>query len=54
MPPELIELLSKGGPLGFAGLFAWLWLRSEKKLEKVETDYNGLMMKLIQKAGFDV
>lgn len=54
MSPELIQILERGGPLGFTMLFAWLWVRSEKKLERVEGEYNALMMRLIKKAGFDV
>ena len=36
MSMTLDQIIQQGGPVGFALLFAFMWLRSEKKVEKLE------------------
>lgn len=45
---DLADIIQNGGPVGFALLFAWLWLRAEGKIGRLEDKLEAKGKELIE------
>jgi len=51
MSITLDQIIQQGGPVGFALLFAWLWINEKSNHKETRKSLDDLTAKILRKAG---